>query len=248
MSFENTFDRCHRDVDNAEILTCSNFLNDQASFLVEDNGDYVANCAYHQCVVMRDAYSLDKNVLSCSGLVFEFDASSSSMFVPLTSNVFLKENAIALPQRLLDQLSSRFSYYYVKDVRTVFSQNISKVVCDDGFKTSITLEDGSVIHWGNLEDEPILHGLESFLVGLSVAFGCLLISHFILIYFVESQYSYRFKFLVKAIFGGILSAILLLFLSALVVLMEPTSLSIGVLLVYILFSVGSLVHALYVSD
>lgn len=159
-------------------MACTNFLNDQMNYAIVDYSADVASCQYHQCVIMSDPNTGSRNTLSCSGAVLE---TAGNFYNAISSLALDTTIARDLPNSL--GLPSAFKYYYVKDVRTMYSSTISGLSCSDNFRTSFTVG-GNVIVWGNADDITVFHGLSTFLIvfftGLSIYLLCFLLFGYII--------------------------------------------------------------------
>lgn len=167
--YNNTYDSCiilpHQSDSDYNVLSCVNILNERDKhFLYEDQ---FAMCANHYCAIVFDITSLTHSMITCSGAILSFQETSYfnpiNAFTPITSD--LKE----FPQNLLDIISNNFKYYYLKDSRTTFRNNVVKINCTNDYSTCLEFEDGRSFCMGNIKDIIILHPISSFVIGIAIA-------------------------------------------------------------------------------
>lgn len=186
--FNNTFDKCrilgHQDDPNYRVLYCLNILNDyDKHFIYQDN---FAMCENHYCAVVYDITDLSHSIVTCSGAIFSFQG--DNYFNPI--NIFspVLDELIQFPGTSLDFLASNFGYYYVKDSRSSFSQNVVGVNCTNDFATCLTFEDGSSFCMGNVKDVLVIHPVASFIIGV-----CIALMFVTLVFLVLRQYVEYFR-------------------------------------------------------
>lgn len=231
MIVENFFDRCViEDLTSSLLKTieCTNFMNDRYISTIKDISDIIS-CKYHLCIASINQDDSSKHVLSCSGAVLKY--SSESFLNPLIDKSINIDIALPLPNGIVETISPNLKYYYVKDVRTVFKDDILSMSCSDDFLTTVKLKNGDEHMWGNIENENIFHSGISFVLGIVITISCYIVTFWFLKLWVDNMESLN-KRLIKMIIFSFLIALLSLVLFH-VAITELFSFIFGVIFIYI---------------
>jgi hypothetical protein len=124
-------------------------------------------CRYHYCAIVYDITALTHSILTCSGAILNFQG--SKFFNPINVYTPMLEDMKPYPNSMIDFFGNQFQYYYIKDSRSSFAENIISVNCTNDFTTCIQFEGGKSFCMGNVQDIRVLHPLSSFVLGTIVA-------------------------------------------------------------------------------
>jgi hypothetical protein len=151
---ENYFDTCDiDDSDSPAVFSCLNFMGDtDKNYLYGDN---VALCEYHYCMIIESRTTGKHDTLSCSGAIMRF-GDDNYYFNPITPFIADFKKMKPMPPSAVELMSLEIDYYYAKDVRTRFNQEIETVKCTNDFKTCVTF-DNSTLCFGNIRNQHIVH-------------------------------------------------------------------------------------------
>jgi hypothetical protein len=170
MTFINNYDTCeitgHRDDPTYRVLSCTNILNENDKHFLYNNK--FSMCANHYCAITYDITSQKHNTLTCSGSILVFK--DSSFFNPINILRPLIEQLIQFPSTSNDLFGNNFRYYYVKDTRTSFVEDIIDLNCTNDFSTCLKFENGASFCMGNVLDVRILRSIPSLVLGFSTSF------------------------------------------------------------------------------
>jgi hypothetical protein len=149
------FDKC--DVGRIEgisedVMTCINSMGENDIHVLYDSKRAV--CEYHYCAIILNRDTDRHNKITCSGGILNFG--DGLFFNPITPFIMKFADMVALPPSAVDVMGVDMGYYYVKDVRTTFAENVIGINCTNDFKTCLTFSDTSVC-FGNVRDINVHH-------------------------------------------------------------------------------------------
>lgn len=165
----NTFDTCkfisHSTNPEQIISECTNKMHEIDRLFVWT--DKFVMCKYHYCAVLVELAGGTHKTISCSGAMMGWgDPTAQQVFNPISNQdmhlSFMHTYPVEWP------LSGK-DYYYIKDTRMSFPDNVVNINCTDDFKTCFEFETGTSQCLGNTEDIPIIDSTFSFIIGVNVA-------------------------------------------------------------------------------
>jgi hypothetical protein len=139
------------------------------------HGAEVALCKFHYCAVLNERVDNTHNKLTCSGVVMQFG--TDDYFNPITPYLLDLNLMKPMPTSSVNVLSTDIAYYYAKDIRTTFYNDILSVNCTNDLKTCITFNNSSMC-FGNVDDVHLISSqqavawgaMTSLIVGAFVVF------------------------------------------------------------------------------
>lgn len=193
-SLSNKFDQCeftsHSSNPEQIIAQCTNSMNEISRNFIWDN--QFVMCKYHYCGILSQLVGEEHNTITCSGAVLAWGSTPTSnrIFNPVVNQDLYWENMMALPDGFVEWPLSGLSYYYYKDNRMVFPENVININCTDDFKTCYKFESGRSECLGNVGDQIIIDSTFSFVLGLNIALAVTAIIYFAMAKYFKSLSHY----------------------------------------------------------
>ena len=159
------FDKCSMltvDGITEKILSCINFMGDVDKNVIYS--DKYAICEYHYCSILKNRGTGRHNVLSCSGGMMRF-GDDNQFFNPLTPFEIKFSEMVQMPMSAVELMGVDLEYYYAKDIRTNFAQDITNLNCTNDFKTCLTFTNATLC-FGNTRDNAIVHSRQAVVWGV----------------------------------------------------------------------------------
>jgi hypothetical protein len=160
----NYFDECKlEEVDGItdKIFTCKNFMGQIDRHVLYS--DKYAICEYHYCVIQKNRQYGSHTTLSCSGAMMRF-GSDNQFFNPITPFEVKFSEMVRMPISSVELMGVELEYYYSKDVRTIFSEDIIDLNCTNDFKTCLTFNNATTC-FGNINNQEIIHSEQALVWG-----------------------------------------------------------------------------------
>lgn len=164
VGFSTYFDRCEftRDGDiNENVMSCINFMGQIDKNIVYS--DKFSICEYHYCSILKDRQSGRHNTLSCSGGILRL-GDDNQFFNPITPFKIKFDEMVRMPMSSVELMAAELEYYYAKDIRTSFSEDIIDLNCTNDFKTCIQFNNGTLC-FGNTFDQKLVGSREALVWG-----------------------------------------------------------------------------------
>lgn len=143
------------------ILSCINFMGETDQHVVFNNK--YAICEYHYCAIILNRVTNRHNTLTCSGGIMRF-GDDNYFFNPITLFKLDFSKMLPLPTSAVEVLGYGLEFFYSKDIRTTFQDDIMDVTCTNDFQTCLRFHNGTVC-FGNTQDIGIMHTPQAYMWG-----------------------------------------------------------------------------------
>lgn len=103
---------------------------------------------------------------------------AGQIYNPITNQDLVWDSMYALPDGSVEWPLSGMDFYYIKDARMSFPEDVVNVNCTDDFKTCYEFSSGTSECIGNVEGQFIMDSVFSFVLGLNIALATAAIIYF----------------------------------------------------------------------
>jgi hypothetical protein len=178
----NTFDHCdfvsHSSDPIQIVAQCTNNMHEISRNFVWN--DKFVMCKYHYCTILTQMAGDRHNTISCSGAMLSWgsEPDGGTIYNPITNQDLTWGSMHALPDGSVEWPLSGMDFYYFKDARMTFPEDVVNVNCTDDFKTCYEFDSGASECIGNIDGQFIMDSVFSFVIGLNIALAVAAIIYF----------------------------------------------------------------------
>lgn len=146
---------------NQHVMSCINFMGQMDRHILYQ--DKYATCEYHYCAIIYNRVSGRHNTITCSGGIMHFD-DDKHFFNPITPFELNFTKMVEMPMSTVELMGVDLDFYYAKDIRTSFMDDIIDVNCTNNFRTCLTFSNTSAC-FGNTQGVDMVHSKEALVWG-----------------------------------------------------------------------------------
>lgn len=142
------------------VLSCVNFMGQKDRHVLY-NKKYTM-CEYHYCAIIQSRVTGRHNTVTCSGGIMHFE--NDKFFNPVTPFIVDFTMMMEMPESSVELMGVDLDFYYAKDIRTTFSDDIYDLNCTNDFGTCLTFSNTSVC-FGNTQGVGMVRSKEALVWG-----------------------------------------------------------------------------------